>query len=788
MSVKISELPILDSLADNDVIAGVDTSANVTSKIEMATLKNYIDTNTQYTAGTNIDITNNVISAPFVYDMTQTNALLDDWIDTIATSFENLEEETNAQIEELQSEVDSLSTIYNAFPTESGEGESLTLDDTAEVKFKKFDLKGNTSQTTYSGKNKLDLTGITTKPTSTGLTITPSFNSNNELLNIKITGTPNNTDWIVIKNISLPAGSYIMTGININDTTKTGIKIGLYIDNSRQWFIDVNNKAYNFTLNEQTSMSFVLWINNITTYPTGEIVLTPMIRLSSVSDATYEPYTNGASPNPDFPQLVNVVSGDNEINVVGKNILENTFQSQTANGITFTRNDDGSLSFSGTATQAHSITGRFTNDLVLKAGTSYTFSLGNKQAGYGVYLQQAGNVNVYYLGVSATNSSLTITPTEDTTITQLAIHFPNGNSVNGTIYPMLEVGSSASTYEPYQGNTYNVDLPVENLLPISSLASTTSNGITFTNNNDGTYTLNGTATAEATFYIFDGGNSLTANSQITFSCKEANSNIRLFWYDNWDTISGSSARIGGVSPNYTTTNNISTIAKLRINISIVNGATINNVTIKPMIQKGTKVNSFTPYGTTPIELCKIGNYQDYFYKDSGKWYLHKEITKYIFTGNETGVLQNSGKRFDITCSDNNMPICINNSAPSEISQIYCNILLASSGASTWGGNQGISYNTGTNGQILVSISGATTTQAYLNALKDNYCYYILATPIDEPVEYQPLIDQLNLLEKAMSKDGQTNISQVNNDKPFILDVTAIKSLQNVLDRIELLES
>ena len=65
---------------------------------------------------------------------------------------------------------------------------------------------------------------------------------------------------------------------------------------------------------------------------------------------------------------------------------------------------------------------------------------------------------------------------------------------------------------------------------------------------------------------------------------------------------------------------------------------------------------------------------------------------------------------------------------------------------------------------------------------------MLATPTNTEITYRPLIDQLNLLEKAMSKDGQTNISQVSNDKPFILDVTAIKSLQNVLDRIELLES
>ena len=38
-----------------------------------------------------------------------------------------------------------------------------------------------------------------------------------------------------------------------------------------------------------------------------------------------------------------------------------------------------------------------------------------------------------------------------------------------------------------------------------------------------------------------------------------------------------------------------------------------------MLEKGSKANSYTPFGTTPIELCKIGNYQDYFYKDSGKW-------------------------------------------------------------------------------------------------------------------------------------------------------------------------
>ena len=37
-----------------------------------------------------------------------------------------------------------------------------------------------------------------------------------------------------------------------------------------------------------------------------------------------------------------------------------------------------------------------------------------------------------------------------------------------------------------------------------------------------------------------------------------------------------------------------------------------------------------------------------------------------------------------------------------------------------------------------------------------------------------LIDQLNELEKAQSKENQTNISQVNNDLPFIISASALK--------------
>ena len=47
-----------------------------------------------------------------------------------------------------------------------------------------------------------------------------------------------------------------------------------------------------------------------------------------------------------------------------------------------------------------------------------------------------------------------------------------------------------------------------------------------------------------------------------------------------------------------------------------------------------------------MELCKIGTYQDYFYKENDKWYLHKEIGKVVLNGSENynfpnNVLQSS---------------------------------------------------------------------------------------------------------------------------------------------------
>ena len=874
MSVKISELPILDSLADNDVIAGVDTSANVTSKIEMATLKNYIDTNTQYTAGTNIDITNNVVSAPNVYNKTETDGLIDD----LETNINEQLEEKDEQIEELQSEVDSLSTIFNAFPTESGEGESLTLDDTAEVKFKKFDLKGNTSQTTYSGKNLLNNNLLTTTVTKNGITATPHSDGS-----ITFNGTATTLSFFNLSQQDFGENGFNSEtgGAGLYVATDGGTLRMAYDPSNHYTYIQVNNGAS---------------LNNV--------ILYPMIRLKTITDDTYEPYVGGTtSPNPSYPQPVNVVSGDNEINVVGKNLLD-TIQPDVVN---FTSNWQKSAM-------------SLNNNLVLKAG-SYTMSLDIKSAS-GKVFNKISFIDVdnneytwtIYVAIPTTYTSYSHTFTFNNDIVVKRIDYQNGGDGSETFYLnniQLEKGSSATAYEPYQGNTYNIDLPVENLFDKDN-ANYVNGWI------DGTTMRLNTTNGNRLFYI-----PCKPNTTYTISRSVITSSFRTTTYDStpFPTATGSNVdyTVGSVLKNdngKTLTITTNANAKyLVVHYGKIEDTNLNETLASIQVEYGSKANSYTPYGTTPIELCKIGNYQDYFAKSDGtnlfdkdnanvlnayistnlsvitanennrttymkckpnttytvskllgkifavayttttpnigvefygivtggtgdgdgttrskatittganasylvirytnitqdttitetemlnsiqveesstaslwqpygvgKWYLHKEIEKVVFNGSEdwTKTSDTSASVFVTAILGRNTSL-----SSSSLSNYFKYQFANVEGKFYFGSSS--------SNNCAFCMATTYTLESFKTWLSTNnpFVYYVLATPTNTEITYQPLIDQLNLLEKAMSKDGQTNISQVSNDKPFILDVTAIKSLQNILDRIELLES
>ena len=127
-------------------------------------------------------------------------------------------------------------------------------------------------------------------------------------------------------------------------------------------------------------------------------------------------------------------------NVVSRNLLNlYNFQSQTINGVTFTKNKDNGITINGTATQAFGV------DFVrfkLKAGT-YHLAL-NETVTNDFYIYDY-DTNT---GIISNNSTTTLT--RDYNNVGFDTWINSGTIFNNvTIYPQLEEGSTATPYTPY---------------------------------------------------------------------------------------------------------------------------------------------------------------------------------------------------------------------------------------------------------------------------------------------------------------------------------------------------
>ena len=204
-----------------------------------------------------------------------------------------------------------------------------------------------------------------------------------------------------------------------------------------------------------------------------------------------------------------------------------------------------------------------------------------------------------------------------------------------------------------------------------------------------------------------------------------------------------------------------------------------------IINKGTTQLPYEPYmgNTYPIylgdiELCKIGTYQDYIYKDNGSWYLHKEIGKVVLDGSE--IWSRSGAS-------------TSSSFVGALNLPYSGISNKFGTGSSWlcdkftYGSLGVDYKfnayngDATTGYQFFALTIPTTMASDLSSFKTwletnkPIVYYVLATPTNTLIEDTTLIEQLEAIKNAVSYEGQTNISHDSNDAPFLVDVSALQS-------------
>ena len=548
-----------------------------------------------------------------------------------------------------ESDVMSALSVFNIIPQMTDEDEEITFNNTSDCWMPKFDLKGNTSQESTTGKN-LALTNNDYASEYPNCTITR--NNDNTLT---INGTLDALKYPVLVNVSsvnIPAGDYTLS-IYDNLGNEYNADLNWYDSNNTAHYVYKGNSAKTFTASDNI---FKFQIQPYLTAKTYNNVIL-YIQLESGTTATdYEPYTGGQpSPNPDYPQDIHVVSGDNLVKIEGLNLGYTGWAQDFVSRI----NDSSKAklqTYDGRSCLAFmpdagydDYDNKYMFKINFKENTQYTFKFDEYCIG------SWGNLDITY--TDGTKQELTgrtanswnhvvMTSQANKTIKYLSAHWRSNEFINIDLDTfMVYEGTEDINYKPYTSQTYHITLP------------------------------------------------------------------------------------------------------------------------------------------TGMELCKIGDYQDYIYKNTSnnKWYKYSAIGKVVLDGSEDNYgiyVENENKTVFYNGNFDKIEAYNSNQA---IPRIISNYFYPISQADTWPIGS-LSRRTQRQAEIYFTMEPNTTLNDFKEWLSTHNAilYYILATPTNIEITDTTLISQLEAIKNAMSYDEQTNISQIPHDKPFIISASACKKVPSAL--------
>ena len=342
--------------------------------------------------------------------------------------------------------------------------------DLQKIRFNK--AYGESQQATRSGKNFLENTGVSN--TSNGVTFTIN-DDKTILVDGNNDGTANSR--FIINNYSLKAGTYILNGCPSGGSSTT---YRLAIQKTSDLSIlglDTGSGSEQFTIDEATNVQVAIFIQKGQTV--SNLIFKPMIRLSSIIDDTYEQY--GVMPSPDYRSEIE--------NLEGENICPSLNTTRTINGVTFTKNKDGSITMNGTATAETTYpinvnTTTNTRTVLLKANSKYRMLSSYESGKY--------TTQVFYLKNNATTYTSSLIETVEETKAGMYIRvYKDAVLDNVTIYPQITKGEEYKPYVPH--NSLEFKDVGSNVLELSK-GTVTLNGVTLTSDGE-TITINGTVSA-----------------------------------------------------------------------------------------------------------------------------------------------------------------------------------------------------------------------------------------------------------------------------------------------------
>ena len=269
--------------------------------------------------------------------------------------------------------------------------------------------------------------------------------------------------------------------------------------------------------------------------------------------------------------------GKNQLNPAGYEAV-----TKTINGITFTRLNTGEVVVNGTATG--------TAIYVLIANFSYPISLSTDR--------NWSIVGENVISAQGLVSGVTLLRPSDNT--SLYIRVESGATVKTTVQPQIEKGNTLTAWAPYENirpikgrDSVTVERCGENLVKFPySTSSANKNGLVITLQQDGSITVDGTATAD-TWYLVENGieKRLPINTPMALSgCPAGGSTksyfLGLFLNKKWFPDSGN----GNTDIKFTTREYVS-----RVQVTITKGTVCNNLTFYPKIEVGTTITPYSKY-------------------------------------------------------------------------------------------------------------------------------------------------------------------------------------------------
>ena len=816
---KISELEAINAAEDNDVLVIVDTSESTTNKItkgnlligaghtiEMTLNENYqivlvlknaagtaLSTQTidlpNENAVTNLAYNNGVLTITKQSGATSqinltglieglvTENDFNTFKEALQTTLEAINEKDAEQdeaiaenykvINKLNEKLENQQKVIDQLPQVEGQETEITLENTIEAQFTKFDVEGNSDQESTKGYQLLNPADFSDSLTNNGITFT-----NNGDGSIAINGTSTGTAMLQLDKIkkTLKAGKYTFSLTN-------GIKDKLYMIWSAPYnstnTIGTDMLYKEVTFDSDTELAYI-YIQIPSGYTFNNVVVYPMIYKGSYdSSKPWEKYTGGqASPNSNYEQPIKS-AGDNE-NIFNKDNEEQFLQNLTPD-------NNGLIVSAQTSTTSHN----YIRTIIIPCKSDANYVITRFLGGKTFFIYESDEyptLNKQTTLLKRNNDAGKASEIIKTSSTAKYLLVKIYNTYASEYYSYDELISSikieksnkASGYSSYGMGSINEKINNKNFA-WNNLGNTTLSGVTFTVNENKSITANGTATKDIYYVLRNDVNFKAGETWALSGCKGGSSTTyRLYCYMLGDLYNGSIS--------HTFQDNF---PNRQLGIAIKSGTTLNNVTFYPQLELKQATDYVPPqeqdysiFVQQPFRSNKDKTIRDKFVvKSDGKLYERHYIARKIFdgTGYWTFLADQGGhSRFDFRIADAVLGSITNN--PIQSNRFRTNFAVEDNSI----------FLSGVEPMISIICDEFRTLDGFKTMLAEKYANgnpvyadYLRKTPLDLPCTEE----QIQQIENKPSTYKDFTIIQSQDETPAYLEVSGIRDIDTMFDKV-----